>query len=383
MNNPEEHMPIKQPAIPEITEQQSVDNSNLFRTKAFPFVSEGSMYSFGLREYLVKPSIPRGESSITTLLALQSGNVYGLTCGDKCHLFYYHSGFGVAHVGPVSEVPATGGALLQIGDSQIIGGWYGQDCGGLFRHDVTAESGQGMEQFRGAKTAIEPIELPDGCIGVTALAGPIDGTTYALTTPDGALISVDTMSGNTKTVARIASSAPVMVMLHDGKLLGAFAEGQLWEYNPIEAKLTSLEAYAPCQKGKRYVAGVQSMIVGDDGLVYGGTSVDGYLFSYDPITSTVVNLGKPNRQSNICALGYGYDGNIYGLVGEQQGMSHLFKYDSKQGFTDLGILGSAFPDYWIAHNLSAISVGPNGEIFIGENDEISHLFIYYPPIRKR
>jgi len=379
-------MPTKRsdkPAIPEITELQAGDNSSLYRTKAFPFVSEGSMYSFGLREYLEKPSIPRGESSISALLALKTGNVYGLTCGEKCHLFYFHSGFGVAHVGPVSEGPVTGAALLQIDEIQILGGWYGQESGGLFRHDVTAESAQGMEQFRGAKTAIEPIALPDGCTGVTALAGPIDGIAYALTTPEGTLVSVDTRNGNTKIVAKIANATPVMVALPVGKLLGAFAEGQLWEYSPTEDRLTALEAHAPCQKGKRYVAGVQSLIVGDDGLVYGGTSVDGYLFSYDPITGAVVNIGKPNRQSNICALGYGYDGKIYGLVGEQQGMSHLFRYDPDHGFTDLGILGSAFPDYWIAHNLSAMSVGPNGEIFIGENDDISHLFIYYPPICKR
>lgn len=374
--------PVKSP-VPQITELQAGENSNLYRTKAFPFVSEGSVYCFGLREYLVKPVVLRGESSISALLALQSGNVYGLTCGEKCHLFYFHSGFGVAHVGQVSEFPVTGGALLPIGERQILGGWYGQDSGGLFRHDVSTESGQGMEQFRGARTAIEPLAMPDGCSGVSTLAGPINGIAYALCTPDGALVAIDCVRGKTKIVARIANAAPVMVALLDGKLLGAFAEGQLWEYTPGEELLMPLDAYAPCQKGKRYVAGVQSLVVTDDGVVYGGTSVDGYLFIYDPWTEVVTNLGKPNRQSNIHALAQGYDGCIYGLVGEQHGMSHLFRYEAPHGITDLGILGSAFPDYWIAHSLNTMSVGGNGEIFIGESDDISHLFVYYPPIRRR
>ena len=30
-----------------------------------------------------------------------------------------------------------------------------------------------------------------------------------------------------------------------------------------------------------------------------------------------------------------------------------------------------------------MSVGPSGEIIIGETDNISHLFIYYPPIPRR
>ena len=65
-------------------------------------------------------------------------------------------------------------------------------------------------------------------------------------------------------------------------------------------------------------------------------------------------------------------------------MAHLFAFDPQQrGFTDLGILGASFPDHWIAHSLGSTSVGPFGEIFIGETDNISHLFIYYPPIPRR
>ncbi|MEN6401389.1 MAG: hypothetical protein ABFD94_05545 [Armatimonadia bacterium] len=373
--------PSTKPSIPELAAPEASEHSRLYRTKAFPFVSEGSVYCFGLREHLVKPTIARGESAISALLALPSGNVYGLTCGEKCHLFYFHPGFGVAHTGAVSESTATGGALLQIGDQQLLGGWHGPDAGGLFRHDATAEMGQGMEQFRGAKSPIEPLALPAGTGGVMALAGPVEGVAYALTT-SGALVAVDCATGKTKTVARVAAAAPALVALPDGHLLGAFAEGQLWQYSPSEARLTALEAHAPCQKGKRYVAGVQSLIAAEDGLVYGGTSVDGYLFTYSQQTGAVINLGKPNRQSNVRALAQGRDGFHYGLVEEQQGMAHLFRYSPDQGFTDLGLLCSAFPEYWIAHSLSTLSVGPNGELFGGESDDISHLFIYYPPVHR-
>lgn len=64
-------------------------------------------------------------------------------------------------------------------------------------------------------------------------------------------------------------------------------------------------------------------------------------------------------------------------------MAHLFSFDpADRSFTDLGLLGSAFPEYWIAHSLGAMAVGPNGELFIGETDEISHPFIYYPRWRR-
>ena len=97
-----------------------------------------------------------------------------------------------------------------------------------------------------------------------------------------------------------------------------------------------------------------------------------------------MNLGKPNRQSNIRALVQGHEGRIYGLVEEAQGLAHLFCFDPEtRSFTDLGVLGTAFPEYWIAHSLGAMAVGRNGEIFLGETDSLSHLFIYYPPIPRR
>lgn len=378
--------PEPEPAVPQLAAPEASENSRLYRSKAFPFVSEGSVYCFPLREHLVEPTILRGESAIGALLALEAGNVYGLTCGARSHLFYFHSGFGVADVGLVSEQPVQGGALLNMGNNTILGGWWGEAGGGLFRHDASVELGQGMEQFRGAKSAIEPLALPKDVGGIVALVGPDEeGFAYGLTTPEGSLLRIECASGKIEVIARVAGAAPVLVMLPGGGLLGAFAEGRLWEWSPwLINQPTALDAFAPCQQGKRYVAGVQSLILADNGLVYGGTSTDGYLFSYDGGTGELTNLGKPNRQSNIRALAQGHDGRLFGLVEEPEGMAHLFSFDpATRSFTDLGLLGSAFPEYWIAHSLGAMAVGPNGELFIGETDDISHLFIYYPRIAKR
>jgi hypothetical protein len=378
--------PEPEPVIPELAAPEASENSRLYRAKAFPFAGEGSTYCFPLREHLVAPTILRGESAIGALLALPAGNVYGLTYGQRSHLFYFHPGFGVADVGIVSEQPVQGGALLDAGNNTLLGGWFGESGGGMFRHDVSVELGQGMEQFRGAKSAIEPLALPKGVGGIAALVGPDEeGIAYGLATPEGSLLRLECASGKIEVLARVAAAAPVLVMLPGGGLLGAFAEGRLWQWSPWYTNgLAALDAHAPCQQGKRYVAGVQSMIVADSGLVYGGTSTDGYLFSYDTYVGELTNLGKPNRQSNIRALAEGHDGRIFGLVEEPEGMAHLFSFDpATRSFTDLGLLGSAFPEYWMAHSLGAMVVGPNGELFIGETDDISHLFIYYPRISQR
>lgn len=371
--------------VPELKAAPELDSGQLYRSKAFPFVRSGTVYAFGLREYLVEPAIAPGESAVCALAAVDAGLTYGITCGGRGRLFYFHPAFGVTHVGLLGEGAALGGALVDVGGNEVVGGWHGAGGGGLFRHATAAEAGQGLEQFTGRASPVGLVDLPPGEEGITALAyDATSGTVYGLTVPTGSLLALDCASGDLRTVARIQNAAPVLAVLPDGTVLGAQAEGQLWRYTPSARELAPLDAAAPCQKGKRHVAGVQSLVVSSSGMVFGGTSTDGFLFSYDPVNGTVLNHGKPSRQSNIRALVEGHEGRIYGVVEEPQGMAHLFIFDpAVHDFTDLGIVGASFPEHWIAHSIGSMSVGPFGEIFLGETDNISHVFIYYPPIPRQ
>ena len=371
-------------ALPELKAAAAAEASGLHRGRTFPYVHQGDLYCFGLAERLRPPAIPPGESAIVALAALETGITLGVAAGNRGHLFYFHPGFGIAHVGLLGERPVSGGAMLSVGGNLVVGGWWGEEGGGLFRHDATTEAGQGIEQFRGAAAPIEAIPLPDEGDGIVALAGPgQSGTVFGLCRPSGTLVAIEPAAGQARAVARIEAAAPVLGVLPWGDVVGAHAEGQLWQYSPFMG-LSALDAFAPCQMGKRYVAGVQSLVVTAGGDVYGGTSTDGYLFRYGPHTDEVVNLGKPNRQSHIRALVEGHDGLLYGVVEEPGGMAHLFNFDpSTSGFTDLGILGAAFPEHWSAHSVGSMSVGPHGQIFLGETDQISHLFVYYPPMPRR
>jgi hypothetical protein len=41
-----------------------------------------------------------------------------------------------------------------------------------------------------------------------------------------------------------------------------------------------------------------------------------------------------------------------------------------------------FPKNWVCYDISALAVGPNGEIYIGESERVSNLMIYYPPAKR-
>lgn len=369
-------------ALPRLSAATMDNHALLYRHKAFPFVRRGTVYGFALAEALVKPAIPPGESAIVALAALESGLAYGVTAGERGHAFYFHPAFGVTHLGLLGEGPVAGGAVADLGAEEVLIGWHGPGGGGLCRHACAVEAGQGLEQFRGAVTALTPMPLPLAGEGIAVLVR--DGSerrAYGLTLPGGVLVRVDLDPPAVTPLARVDGAAPVLVRLPDGSLLGAFAEGQLWRFEPGSGCLTALPAWAPCQMGKRYVAGVQSLLLTRSGLVYGGTSTDGYLFTLDPASGELANLGKPVRQSNLRALAEGLDGTIYGIAEEPGGLAHLFGFAPQpRAFTDLGLVGSAFPENWYAHSVGCLSTGPFGEVFLGETDRLSHLFVYYPPV---
>lgn len=373
-----------QPKVPTIPKQEEGESNLAYRRRAYAYVTEGSVYAFPLQEDQAAPAIPPGESALRALAPMDEGIVYGLTSGRRGHLCYYHPAFGVVHVGTLGEGEVGGGAMVRSGPQEISGGWWAEGGGGLFRHGTAQELSVGSEQHRGSVTPIEFLPLPLEGEGVAAMVQePEDDVTYALTRPGGYLISLAAGAEAAEVVGQVETAAPVLVALPGGRLLGAAEEGQLWAYDPAERSLGVLGAYAPCQKGKRYAAGVQSLLVTGAGEVYGGTSTDGYLFRYDPETGEVVNLGKPNRQSNIVALVEGYDERLYGLANEPEALAHLFRFDPVlRGFADLGVLSSTYLAYWMLHQAGCMAVGAYGEIFIGETEPVSHLFIYYPPQRR-
>lgn len=369
----------KPPAVPKPT--GSGDPIRFFHDKVSPWVSRGAVYGFEMHEELSEPSIVEYESAICALAVVSTGTVLGVTSGNRGHLFYFHPSFYVADLGVVSEHPVAGGAITATHGDVVVAGWHGEK-GGLVRHDAAREFGTGQEDFRSRKDPVTPVPLPGPGDGVTALVySHVEHKTYGLTTT-GLIISLHDEANEAQVECELNSpTAPALLALPDGSLLGAGEHGQLWQYRPGGPGVEALEAHAPCEKGKRYVAGVQSLLLSESGSVYGGTSTDGFVFAYDPVRRHLVNLGKPHRQSFVRALVEGHDGTIYGVVQEPKGIARLFCYDPQaRGFEDLGVLNTFIPVQWAPHSIGAMCVGLHGEIYLGEHDTISHLFVYYPPV---
>ena len=75
---------------------------------------------------------------------------------------------------------------------------------------------------------------------------------------------------------------------------------------------------------------------------------------------------------------------IYGVTDEPKGMARLFAFNlEEREFEDLGIVNAFIPIQWAPHSIGALCTGNHGEIFLGECDTLSHLFVYYPPVVRR
>jgi streptogramin lyase len=125
---------------------------------------------------------------------------------------------------------------------------------------------------------------------------------------------------------------------------------------------------------------VDAFLLDPSGIIYGGTS-DGYLFRLDPAKLTVTNLGKPLNQYGIDGLVRAPGGRLYGVGGDKDEMARLFSYDPSAGAYDvLGFIDvNRRPYYtWQAYVIGSMAIDGDGTIFIGENERISKLYLFYP-----
>ncbi|MBI4671971.1 MAG: hypothetical protein HY741_09945 [Chloroflexi bacterium] len=365
--------------------------------REWAFVSQGTviMHDLGFEGYM--PPIPPGECAITALALGPHRRLYGATSGKKSHLFVYRV---EAHQARTLAYPIDLGVLNfdgveQTGCAALIEGidgciYGGTSAGILFRHNPGTEVPIALPEFTYFPhpfdgTQIEDLGTPIAGEGIQALvANPARGLIYGLT-PGGTLFSFDPKSRAVEKLARLEGPCVSHTLLCDpaGNLYGSMGEGQLFQYRTAEARLRVLPDLIPCGKGRAYLNAMTACVWGRDGIAYAGTSADGVLFAmeFQDEDVKIRSLGKPTWSGHIRALIAGHDGIIYGIAGRADVFSRLFCFDPKtRELRDLGILQASLVRPWVGQRFDAMAAGPNGEIFLGESDRISHLFVYYPPV---
>ncbi|MBI3911310.1 MAG: hypothetical protein HY320_10300 [Armatimonadetes bacterium] len=269
-------------------------------------------------------------------------------------------------------------------EGQVIGGiTVTDDCGQggyLFAYSRRSQGGEGF---------VDPLAIPVENEGIAALA--IDRTrqrVYGLSTVTGTFFVYDLAEGTVAlkgTVDDTHTFSHLLVLDKEGNVYGAKVLGELFKYDAEQDTLSPLGVRIPSVAGRQFYNRLDSAALDEQsGLIYGGGSADGVVFVFDPTAVTVTALGKVTAEPRVRCLTVGLDGRVYGVAGNENGMGHLFRYDPEtRELADLGIPYSGTDRVWHGYEFDAACTGEFGEIYLGESDRVSHLFLYFPPVRRR
>ena len=358
--------------------------------------------------------IPADESAVTSLAIGADGFLYGGTSGRRAHLFVLDPKWG--HVFPLGHLPgvesifhslaAASDGSIYIGTSlhnQGRPGERGLDVlqrykdfpgGHIFLFEPNKERQSRTPMQRHAPFRPVPfvkdlgVAVPGESI-ICLIPGP--RSLYGMTFPGGHFFVMD------RTTGKIQDKGPVcgpplneepfrsipraLVIDSRGRVWGSGDYGALFHYDPGTEKIVPHpQDRLPCELGREYKAVVDALVEGPDGLLYGGTS-DGFIFRFNPETMRITNLGKPIMQYRIRGLAFSRDGDLWGIGGEQGGAARLFVYRmSSAGYESAGMLHvNRAPYYaWLAYEADSMVAGPDGTLFIGENNRMAHLFLVFP-----
>ena len=212
---------------------------------------------------------------------------------------------------------------------------------------------------------------------------------YGMTYPGGTLFRYDVDEGKTEVIGSAGDGhGPVsqcLVVADSGEIFGTSQKGMLFRFNPWFGEIHRDVAQLPSIRGREYYNQADSLVWNPvDGRVYGGGTADGVLFAFDPATDDITSLGKVIPQPRVRAMAVAHDGRVYGIAGPSDDINHLFVYDPKRHeLRDLGIPVASSDRLWHGYDFSCAATGWNGELYFGESDRISHLFIYFPCLESR
>ena len=358
------------------------------------FVDEGTVVlrELGL-EGLIAP-IPEGECAISALVPGVSGKVYGITHGAQSHLFVYYNfpvEDGVIRLGVIAE-NVSGGSLVCASQDIVYGVVYGETPehsinAVMFKYDGTEDNITGEQGLNHGRPVVIPCPFADKKLSNLVIDRE-SNTIFVMTFPDHALFAYEVDASRFREAGRIGDGiVSKTICLADGPpVYGVGNDGIVFRFSPAKNRIEKTGMIIPCGKGKDYVNEATALVYdAAHRVIYGGTLLDGYLFKIELASERVVCLGRPIEQRPVRCLALGHDGKVFGIAGEpKSGICHLFRYDPESGdLRDLGIPRSTITQSWVAHEIDAMCVDRNGHVIMGENDRMSHLMIYYPPVEKR
>jgi len=308
--------------------------------------------------------IPFGSMAVSNLFFDPKGHLRGSVGGEEARIFQMDDNYQLKQVVRLPEAKTVMPGMSVFNQQTI----YGIACKGngnyLFSYPVA-----------GDMKDVQTVNLDFQDKLSASLILPEVGAAYLLG-EKGTLWKCALADGKTQELAHLRPRlSRVLVKAADGCIYGQAYEGTLFRIHLKDEQVEKLDLKLPGQKGRDYMSIWTAAVTQDGKLIYGGNQ-DGYLFSFEPLKDKLKSLGKPCMNVGISILTLGPDGWVYGVSGDEKNIGHLFRYHPQDGFQDEGWINQA--PFWQFSVIGAMAFGPDGRLFLGQAETISHIVAYRP-----
>jgi hypothetical protein len=340
------------------------------------FMKEGTMVAFPMCFPGATVPISADESRITTLTTGNDGMIYGGTSGRAAHVFVamFH---GVT--GAVFDRGTIAGAnqctAIACGRTKFVACANGPEGGHVVMGKVERLPFDLIQEWGFNRPPLEDLGQVHG---EPVLHGTPTGSgelMVGLTT--GHLFAVDIEKDKIETLEELPGKGQLAVGSRGG-IFGFDAPQHLWRYDLASRKLERRAVVLPTGAWEK--APFTWARETSEGRLYVMDS-DGRLFSFDETRGFSSLLARtPLTPAGPSAVTH--DGRLFGFCGS--GMANMFCYTPEtRDLKNLGVAVSVLERRRYGYMFGAAVTGRDGQIVFGEDDDLGHLWLYFPSIRER
>ncbi len=341
------------------------------------YITEGTMVAFPTCFPAVTVPLPGDESRITALDVSADGMVYAGTSGRASHLLV-----GMFHgvTGMVFDMGVVEGANQSVavvcGRERFVAAVNGPDSGRLMAHKLAPLPFSLIQEWNISRSPLNEVGKELDGEKIVHMVGDATGA-YAIGVTPTRLFRLDIASGSATIVDKLVGRGR-LVRGGSGGVFGVDDDDTLWRYDTASATLKRKAVRLPEGKWS-----AQSLRWGRDtinGTLYTADS-QGTLYAFDEGRGFSAPLCKV-PVAPVGPMAVTLDGRLYGTFGDE--MSMLFCYDPQtRELKTLGVAVSVLERRRYGYTFGDAAVGRDGQIFFGEDDDLGHLWMYFPKILPR
>jgi len=337
------------------------------------FVKEGTMVAFPMCFPGASTPIPADESHITALDITPEGIIYGGTSGRAAHLFVamFHGVTGVVFDRGTAQ-DATRCTAVCCGKNKFAACVNGPDAGRVVTGGLQPLPFDLIQEWGFSRTRFRDLGRVDGEPILHGVGDSSKSSLVGITTKH--LFTVDLEAGKIEIIGEIPGTGRIAVGSKGG-VFGQDGPDYLWRYDPGSRQILRQAVKLP---GGAWEKAAPSWARDHrNGLLYTADN-EGTLFSFDEERGFSRPLGR-TMLAPVGPFAVTHDGRLFGFCGAEMAKIFCYHPPSSQ-VTNLGVAVSVLERRRYGYVFGDAVTGRDGQIIFGEDDDLGHLWLYFPKI---